>query len=123
MRDENTLKLKSSAFGQSFEHFIILKVRAFLSYRERPENIYYWRSVNKQEVDLLIGREWAIEIKSTSKVSQADFRGLRALKEEGLFKNYLAVTLDPFEQTTEDGIQCVNYKNFLDMMWKPDLSS
>jgi len=53
----------SELFGKAFEHFIVLEVRAFLSYARKNVSMYYWRSTSQFEVDLILGDRWAIEIK------------------------------------------------------------
>ena len=43
--------------------------------------------------------------------------GLRALKEEGLFERYILVCGDDYAQETEDGIEIVPWRQFLDELW------
>ena len=38
------IKKKSELFGLAFEHFIVLEIRAFLSYSRKNLNMHYWRS-------------------------------------------------------------------------------
>ncbi len=52
------------------------------------------------EVDLIIGNDLALEIKSTELVQDRHLKGLRALKEEGVVKNYAIVSQDPERRTT-----------------------
>jgi predicted AAA+ superfamily ATPase len=80
---------KSELFGNAFEHFIVLEVRAYLSYARTRLEMNYWRSTSKFEVDLVIGNGAAIEVKATALVQDKHFKGLRALKEEGLLKRYI----------------------------------
>jgi hypothetical protein len=54
----------SELFGKAFEHFILLEVRAFLSYARKAEKMHYWRSTSQFEVDLILGNCLAVEIKS-----------------------------------------------------------
>jgi predicted AAA+ superfamily ATPase len=79
-------------------------VRAYVSYRRVRQRLQYWRSTSGFEVDLIIGHDLAIEIKSTTLVADKHLKGLRALKEEGLVKSYCAVSLDPDRRETRDGI-------------------
>jgi predicted AAA+ superfamily ATPase len=112
------IKLGSRAFGDAFEHFIILETRAYLSYTRQRVEQRYWRSVSQFEVDLLIGTSQAIEIKATEHPTEKHLRGLRALMEEGIFKNYYLVCLTPHKRVTEDGIIIVNWRDFLAEMWR-----
>lgn len=112
------IKVGSKAFGEAFEHFIILETRAYLSYTRQRVEQRYWRSVSQFEVDLLIGRSRAIEIKATEHPTEKHLRGLRALKEEGIFRHYCLVCLTPHKRVTEDGIVILNWRDFLAEMWR-----
>jgi predicted AAA+ superfamily ATPase len=80
---------KSKEFGDAFERFIILEVRAYLSYHRKNEAMSYWRSTSQFEVDLIIGTSIAIEVKSTELISDKHLKGLRALAEEGIMKRLI----------------------------------
>lgn len=108
----------SESFGRAFEHFIVQEVRAALSYRRSQLPLTYWRSTSQMEVDLVLGRQVAIEIKSTDLISGKHIKGLRALKEEGLQSRYVAVSLDPARRTTEDGVEIWPYAEFLGALWR-----
>jgi len=41
----------SELFGKAFQHFILLEVRAFLSYARKRERMSYWRSTSGFEVE------------------------------------------------------------------------
>lgn len=111
------IREKSELFGAAFEHFIVLEVRAYLSYRRLSHPTYYWRSTSQMEVDLLIGNELAIEIKGTDLVQDKHCKGLRALKEEGLFQRYLMISLDQNYRKTDDGIEIFPWQMFLHQLW------
>ena len=112
---------RSELFGRAFEHFIIQEVRAALSYERSTTPLCYWRSLSKMEVDLVLGDELAVEIKSTDLVSGKHLRGLRALREEGLQRRYLVVSLDPTRRTLEDGIEIWPWREFLNALWGGEL--
>lgn len=108
----------SELFGKAFEHFIILEVRAFLSYFRKKIKMSYWRSVSRFEVDLILGEQWAIEIKSNSLVQPKHMKGLRALKEEGTIADYAVISRDSVERSTRDGIRIFPWKVFLKKLWQ-----
>jgi len=112
------IKEKSSEFGKAFEHFIILEIRAYLHYFELPYEMTYWRSTSQFEVDLILGQEWAIEIKSTNQVQEKHLKGLRMFKEEQLVKRYAVVSLDKINRKTSDGIECFYWTDFLHQLTK-----
>ena len=105
----------SSDIGIAFEHFMINEVRAYLSYKRIDKKLTYWRS-GKHEVDLVIGKDVAIEIKFSKQMKSEFYAGLEALKEEGLLKNYLIV--GRFNSIGEkEGIKYLPYQNFLEQLW------
>lgn len=111
----------SKSFGHAFEHFIILELRAYLSYRRIRQELSYWRSTSQFEVDILIGSELAIEIKSSENPTDKHMKGIRALKEEDLFKRYIIVCQSSQRRVTEDGIEILPWEVFLDMLWEDKL--
>lgn len=114
---QGPIAVGGKAFGDAFEHFIILETRAYLSYSRQRAELRYWRSISQFEVDLLIGRSRAIEIKATENPSDKHLKGLRALMEEGLFEYYYLVCLTPIKRATDDGIIIINWRDFLAEMW------
>jgi len=108
----------SELFGKAFEHFIVLEVRAFLSYSRKDVNMYYWRSTSQFEVDLVLGTQWAIEIKSTTMVRNKHLKGIRALKEENAIENFAVVSCDTNERVTKDNITIFPWERFLQKRWQ-----
>ena len=80
-----TLDRNSNLYGKSFEQFICMELRAYLSYRRKKIPLNYWRSKNGHEVDFLLCTRAAIEVKAAKKISRNDFKGLKYLSEEGVF--------------------------------------
>ena len=117
-----TIKTKGELFGKAFEHFITLEVQAFLSYHRKKLSTHYWRSTSQMEVDLIIGGKTAIEIKAVNLVQDKHLKGLRALKEEGLMKRYVVVSLDTNIRKTKDNIEIYPWKQFLNRLWKGRIS-
>ncbi len=111
-----TLAPKNPLTGKAFEHFIAMEIRAFLSYRRIRQPLTYWRSASQFEVDFLIGRELAVEVKASELVHERMLRGLRALREEKLIKNYVVASFDPRRRVV-DGIEIVPWPEFLDKLW------
>jgi len=110
------LDRNSNLYCKSFEQFIWMEIRAYLSYRRKKMELTYWRSTHGYEVDFLIGRETAIEVKASHKVSDRDMKGLMALKEENIFKDYILVSQDPIN-TSNDNFQALYWEKFLDDLW------
>ena len=115
--ETKNLNFHSNLFGKSFEHWIIQEVRAYLYYKRLFLKMGYWKSVNRQEVDLTVGEEIAVEIKSTQKVSSKHLRNLKALQEEKVFKKFFLVSCDS-DNTLQDSIHCLHWSEFLRRLWK-----
>ncbi len=111
----------SELFGKTFEHFILLEVRAFLSYARKRDKMHYWRSRSQFEVDLILGNRWAVEIKSAASIHDKHLKGIRALKEEGNIQNFAVVSCDRYERKTKDNITIFPWKIFLKKLWNGEI--
>lgn len=116
LAETKSIDRNSDLYGQSFEHWIYMELSAYLSYRNRKEKLRFWRSLDRHEVDFIIGDEIAIEVKSTKKVNKDDFAGINALREEEIFKAFFIVSNDPVD-IVKDGVNCLNWKTFLQRLW------
>jgi predicted AAA+ superfamily ATPase len=109
------------AYGIYFEQFIMNEVRAFLSYSDQEVECAYWRSLSGFEVDLLIGRSLAVEIKATDLVREKHLKGLLALAEEGIFDRYIVVSQDT-QKRSIGAIEIWPWELFLQSLWRGDWS-
>ena len=111
-----TIDRNSHLYGKSFEQFIGMEIRAYLSYERKKLEFSYWRSTHGYEVDFVIGRETAVEVKASQRITRSDFKGLKALEEEKVFKNYVLVSQDPVN-TRDGNFQALHWEMFLDRLW------
>lgn len=116
----SALDRNSDLYGSSFEQFISMEIRAYLSYKRIREPMRFWRSLNGQEVDILIGERAAIEIKSTARCSPRDFKGLFALAEENVFSDLYLVSQDKIS-AKKDGVLAIYWNDFLKKLWAGDI--
>jgi predicted AAA+ superfamily ATPase len=105
-----------SDIGISFEQFIMTEVRSYLSYSRSLSEMSYWRS-KSYEVDLIIDREIAIEIKFSKQVKDDHFKGLRAFLKESKVPRGMVVGRFSEASKTEDGIEILPYELFLQRLW------
>lgn len=105
----------STEWGNRFEHFIINELVTLNSYKRLKHSMHFWRSTAGHEVDLIFG-DTAIEIKSSKNISAKHLKGLKALKEEGIFKKYILLSRDTNERDL-DGIKCRYFENYLNELW------
>jgi predicted AAA+ superfamily ATPase len=85
--------------GRLFEQFMVQETRRRLDYAGADTRLYFWRTNNGAEVDLLVelngSLTLAVEFKSRPQVSGADLSGLRALREDHPTLPCLLVTTSP----------------------------
>lgn len=115
-----TLDRNSNLYGKSFEQFIGMELRAYLSYQRLKLPMSYWRSTHGHEVDFLIGEKIAIEVKSSRHITAEDYKGLNTLAQEGVFSAFYLVSQDTVA-TSKNNIHSIYWKNFLDKLWQGQL--
>ena len=79
---------QTDLFGQAFEHFIAMELRAYISYFRKKLPLCFWRTSDGHEVDFIVGDKAAIEVKSAKKISSKQLKGLRYLMEENKIETY-----------------------------------
>lgn len=111
-------KIGSFEFGKSFEHYILMEIRAFQSYKRPDMEIAFWRSASGFEIDFILGDKLlAIETKAGKRVHEGDIKSLVALKEDGPVKKSIIVCLEEEARLTDKGIEVVPWKMFLQRLW------
>lgn len=110
------LEPSSDLFGQAFEHFIAMELRAYLSYQRQNLPLSYWCSTHGAEVDFIIGNNIAIEVKTTKKVSDKHLKNLQLLAEENICQTYFIISFDKINRR-KDNIQIIYWENFLKELW------
>ena len=112
----------SELFGRAFEHFIWMEIMAHHSYSELFYPVAFWRTSSGLEVDFILGdHEIAVEVKSTELANQTHWKGLRKFKEEYSVKRSILVSMDSAPRKTEDGIEILPWKIFLEQLWGGDI--
>lgn len=111
----------SPEYGQALEHLLMLEIRAFLDYSRMDKPLCFWRSQSHLEVDCVIGDDIGIEFKSSGQVSDADFKGLRALNEEVTLRKKMVVAKTLTPRRTEDGIEIIPLDVFFQHLWSGEL--
>ena len=106
------------AFGQALEHYLLMEILAFRSYRERDVPVRYWRTKSGLEVDFVLGREAevAIEVKGTGRVRPEDTKGIRAFCEEHRPRRAIVVSNDPAPRRAGD-VDVLPWRAFLERLW------
>ncbi len=111
----------SELFGHAFESFIFQELMAHKHYSGLEYLISYWRTASQLEVDFILGNnEVAIEVKSSSKISNKHVSGLKAFMEEYEVKKAIVVCTEPMARIS-DGIHILPWKDFLEQLWRGDV--
>ncbi len=111
------LKMRSPEFGEAFEAYIHHEIKTYCDFNKRGCDLCYWRATSGFEVDFVINEKTAIEVKGKANITRKDFKGLTAIKEEGLLKNYILVTLE--DTPRKDGDICIlPWKDFITNLWQ-----
>jgi predicted AAA+ superfamily ATPase len=113
---ENSLLL-----GKSLEQLTFLELKAYTQYNELDLPICYWRTTSQLEVDFIIGDDVAIEVKSTSNITDRDLKGMRALSDEINFKKKIIIANEPHVRVTDDKIQILPVDIFLARLWAGEI--
>lgn len=97
---------QSYAFGNAFEHWLILEVIRFNDYLERDYTLSYLRTKDDLEIDLIIQRpglpEILVEIKSTERVDLDDLRHLRAVAPDFPEAEKIVLCREPMARKVDD---------------------
>jgi len=120
LQGRRDLPVRTPAFGEAFETYIFHELSAFIDYTADGQ-LNYWRSKSKFEVDFVLNDVTAIEVKAKQNVTPRDLKGIRALKEENLLKNYLVVSLEERPRTIDD-IHILPLNTFLKNLWDDQYS-
>ena len=112
----------SELFGRALEHFIYMELTAHSDYSGKNYPVAYWKTASGFEVDFVLGDpEVAVEVKGTQMVTNKHLKGIRAFKEEYQARSYIVVSMDTNPRRTQDGIEILPWKVFLDRLWANEI--
>ena len=117
----HSLKRGTDDYGHAFEHFVMQEIIAYKGYNDKRDEISYWHTYDKKEVDAVIGdAKVAIEIKSCEQLKTKHKAGLKAFKEEHPDCRLILVSLDPITRQSGD-IELIYVHDFLKMLWSGEI--
>lgn len=108
---------KGAEFGKAFEHFILMELLAYRSYKGKDFNINFWRTKTGIEVDFVLdsGRI-ALEVKGSARIEKKDLHGLKIFCNEfSPHKNY--IVCNEKEKRVSGKIEIVPWEIFLRDLW------
>lgn len=108
----------TTEFGMSFEHFILMELKAYQAYNDPELPLHYWRTSTGLEVDFILGEmEVGLEIKTTKRVDNAHTKGLRALNQSHSLKRSILVSFEKEPKKLNGNIECIYWEDFLKQLW------
>ncbi len=113
----NIIEARGSEFGRAFEHFILMEIVAYRSYRRHDFKINFWRTKSGLEVDFIIadGRI-AIEVKGTDNVDVRDLRGLKTFMDICSPERAIVVSNER-DKRVHGRIEIIPWREFLHDLW------
>lgn len=122
LRKQKVAELRGDVAGDSFEHYILMELVAYLGLNELDDPIHYWRSKSGLEVDFVLNHgNVAIEVKISANPDLTDLKGLRAFCEDYQPKHALVVCTAPKKRilTTigNTTIEILPWQEFLENLW------
>jgi predicted AAA+ superfamily ATPase len=104
----------SSEYGKLFEQFIVSECFRLNDYFEKDFKFYYLRTKDGAEIDLIVKLnpkdKILIEIKSTNKITDADFRHLRGLSADIKHIEKWVLCDEKSPRKTDDGIRVLPWR-------------
>ncbi len=115
--------LAGKDFERALEHFILMELVAYRSYREREFPIRFWRTKTGLECDFVLGREGstAVEVKGRSDPGPRDLNGIRAFREEHQPRRAAVVCTADAPRRTAEGVWILPWRIFLERLWSDEL--
>ena len=106
-------------FGRALEHFVLMELLAYRTYRERDVPVRFWRTKSGLECDFVIGRrgEVVIEVKGGADPGPRDLTPMRAYVEEQHPRHAIVVCTASAPRRTQDGIWILPWERFLERLW------
>jgi predicted AAA+ superfamily ATPase len=117
-----TPRIGTPEFGNSFEHYILMELKAYQAYKNPELDIRYWRTSTGFEVDFILGdMNVAVEVKGSHRVHSTHARGLKALLEEHAVKQAVIVSLENQPRKPDSLIEILPWQFFLEALWSGEL--
>jgi len=115
------LSQKTKEYGDLFEHFIFLELKAYQLLNRFDWELEFWRTHTKEEIDFILGSgEIAIEVKATSRPKKEHLLNLQKFK--NLYHSKRSILICQVkEKFTTDGIEIYPWAQFLDELWNQEI--
>ena len=124
---DNTLKVplipKTFAYGKAFEHYVITQIFFLNHYLETDYKLYYLKTKDGAEIDLIIEKPDSslicIEIKSTENSTPINTTNLRNLAEDLKCRDQFCLSQDPVTRE-KDTVIYMHWKDGIELIFKKE---
>ena len=111
-------RIGTPEFGKSFEHYILMELKAYQAYRNPELDIRYWRTSSGYEVDFILDdMKVAAEVKASAKIHSGHTRGIKALQEEHSIGRAVIVSMEKHPRRIDSSIEVLPWQTFLEILW------
>jgi predicted AAA+ superfamily ATPase len=111
-------RIGTPEFGKSFEHYILMELKAYQAYKNPELDIRFWRTSSGFEVDFILGdMDLALEVKGSGRIHRGHTRGLKALQEEHSIGRTVLVSLEKQPRRVDTAIEVMPWQIFLEEVW------
>ncbi len=113
----------SQLFGKAFENWVFHELSAYVEYTDSLKDLSYWRLASGIEVDFVVDQmRVAIEAKASTRVLSQHLKGLRhLLQDHPEVQRRVVVSLVPRRRRTEDAIEILSARDFVELLWSGEL--
>lgn len=117
---ESKLIPTTVAYGEAFEHFVILEIYRIAHYFQKNWTFSYFQSKEGKKIDLIISldrrTEILIEIKSTTKVNVDDYNNILQLSLDFNAKKTYLLSLDKVAKKIQH-LECLYWEDGLNQIF------
>ena len=111
-------RIGTPEFGKSFEHYILMELKAYQAYKNPELDIRFWRTSSGFEVDFILGdMDLAVEVKASERIHRGHTRSLKALQEEHSIGRSVLVSLEKQPRRVDTTIEVMPWQIFLEVLW------
>jgi predicted AAA+ superfamily ATPase len=106
--------------GHVLESYIFQELNAYRYLREEEMSLNFWRTKTGQEVDFILNKQIAIEVKLTQNIHDSHLKGLVSFAEENPAKELIVICSEETPRlVTYKGhnIKIFNVESFLERLW------
>ncbi len=115
-------EMRGADAGASFEHYVFLELMAYKLLTDKRDNIFFWRTKEKHEVDFIV-QDMAFEVKISTPIEKNDIKNLLIFAQDHAMSLHI-ISLEHRKRVMREGTKEVTVwpiQDFLEALWGGDL--